>query len=92
MVYKPGAWLDGYPTFVYGDGDGTVNRRSLEGCLHWQTLQKQKVFVREMSKVEHLEILQNKNTLMYISGLIKNYQLKENKNCSVIRRLFYRDC
>ncbi|XP_045511551.1 phospholipase A2 group XV-like [Colias croceus] len=35
LVYKPGTWLDGYPTLLTGDGDGTVNLRSLAACTHW---------------------------------------------------------
>lgn len=73
LYYKPGTWLDGYPTLIYGDGDGTVNRRSLEGCVHWQTLQKQKVYTKELPKVDHLQILHDKTTLSYITGLVKHY-------------------
>ncbi|XP_024935900.1 group XV phospholipase A2 isoform X2 [Cephus cinctus] len=36
LYYKPGTSVDGYPQLIPGDGDGTVNLRSLEGCLHWQ--------------------------------------------------------
>ena len=49
--------MDGYPTLIYGDGDGTVNLRSLEGCQHWQNLQKQKVFYEPLKNVDHLAIL-----------------------------------
>ncbi|CAG9824467.1 unnamed protein product [Phaedon cochleariae] len=73
LFYKPGTFLDGYPTLIYGDGDGTVNRRSLEGCLHWRTLQKQKVFVKELPKIDHLQILHDKSTQNYITSLIKKY-------------------
>lgn len=34
-MYKPGTWLDGTPTLVTGDGDGTVNLRSLNACEKW---------------------------------------------------------
>lgn len=73
LYYKSGSWLDGYPTLIYGDGDGTVNRRSLEGCIHWKSLQKQKVFTKELPLVDHLQILHDKDTLTYISDLIKSY-------------------
>ncbi|XP_028168991.1 group XV phospholipase A2-like [Ostrinia furnacalis] len=36
LVYKPGTWLDGYPTLAMGDGDGTVNLRSLSACQFWR--------------------------------------------------------
>lgn len=77
---------------MYGDGDGTVNKKSLEGCIHWRPLQKQKVFVTEIPKAEHLEILQDKNTLSYISSLIKSYSLKQKRTCSTFRKIFFGDC
>ncbi|CAH1105701.1 unnamed protein product [Psylliodes chrysocephalus] len=79
LYYKPGTFLDGYPTLIYGDGDGTVNRRSLEGCLHWRSLQKQKVFVQELPKVDHLQILHDKTMLKYISEVIKKYSVAKRK-------------
>lgn len=72
LYYKPGTWLSDYPTLVYGDGDGTVNRRSLEGCLHWQNLQKQKVHSLLLPKVDHMAILHDKNVLKYITDLVNN--------------------
>ncbi|CAG9864368.1 unnamed protein product [Phyllotreta striolata] len=79
LYYKPGTFLDGYPTLLYGDGDGTVNRRSLEGCLQWRTLQKQKVFVQELPKVDHLQILHDKTMLKYITDVIKRYSVAKRK-------------
>lgn len=35
LYYTKNSFPDGYPGFVMGDGDGTVNKRSLEGCLYW---------------------------------------------------------
>ncbi|KYB27268.1 Group XV phospholipase A2-like Protein [Tribolium castaneum] len=72
LFYKPGTWLDGYPTLINGDGDGTVNRRSLEGCLHWESLQKQKVYSKQLPKVDHMQILNNKDVLSYIANLIND--------------------
>ncbi|KAJ3653351.1 hypothetical protein Zmor_012607 [Zophobas morio] len=74
LFYKPGTWLDGYPTLINGDGDGTVNRRSLEGCLHWKTLQKQNVLWKALPTVDHMQILKDKNVLEYISNLINQIE------------------
>lgn len=71
LYYKPGTWLDGNPTLVYGDGDATVNRRSLEGCHHWRTLQKQKVFYEALPNVDHLAILRSNLTLQYVAELVQ---------------------
>lgn len=72
LYYKPGTWLDGKPTLINGDGDGTVNRRSLEGCMRWEKKQKQKVYNRPLPKVDHMQILSDKNVLSYIQSLV-NY-------------------
>lgn len=70
LYYKPGTWLDGYPSLIYGNGDGTVNLRSLEGCLSWKKQQKQPVYSMRFPKVEHLSILQDKDVLRYIANLV----------------------
>lgn len=58
LFYKPGVFLDGTPTLMYGDGDGTVNRRSLEACLQWQGRQKKKIYAKPLPKIDHMTILQ----------------------------------
>lgn len=63
--------LDEYPKLVLGDGDGTVNSRSLEGCLHWQGKQKQKIYHEEFAAVDHMSILRDDNILSYISNVLK---------------------
>ncbi|KAF5306639.1 hypothetical protein FQA39_LY08828 [Lamprigera yunnana] len=72
LYYKPGTWLDGYPTLINGDGDGTVNRKSLEGCLLWQKMQKQPVHVLALSNVDHMMILSHNSVLSYISDLVNS--------------------
>lgn len=71
LYYKPGAWLDGYPVLINGDGDGTVNRRSLEGCMLWQRMQEQPVHVVPMSNVDHMQILNSGGVISYITNLMK---------------------
>ncbi|XP_067002265.2 lysosomal phospholipase A and acyltransferase-like [Anabrus simplex] len=70
LVYKPGKFPDGYPEFTYGDGDGTVNKRSLEGCLQWKNAQKRRVFHQTFPAVDHMSILRDARTLSYIKNLI----------------------
>lgn len=55
--------FSGKPTLVYGDGDGTVNRRSLEACRHWSSQQKQPIFMREFPGADHMTILANLSVL-----------------------------
>ncbi|KAL1378784.1 hypothetical protein pipiens_000529, partial [Culex pipiens pipiens] len=42
-----------------GDGDGTVNRRSLEACQYWNGQQKQPVHLQEFPGADHMQILAN---------------------------------
>lgn len=71
LYYKPGTAIDGYPQLVLGDGDGTVNIRSLEACVHWQKLQEQKIYYQDFPKVDHTNILKNQDTLAYIKEILK---------------------
>ncbi len=39
-----------------GNGDGTVNYRSLIGCTRWAGKQEQKVTHHEFPGIDHLEV------------------------------------
>lgn len=71
LFYKPGEFPTSYPTLIVGDGDGTVNRRSLEACLYWKDLQKQKIYHQPFPKVDHMEILRSKDVISYITEFMK---------------------
>lgn len=70
LVYKPGSFPDGYPSFLYGDGDGTVNIQSLAGCLNWQGRQKKKVYHQTYNSLDHMGILSDKRVLSYLVSVI----------------------
>ncbi|XP_066493711.1 phosphatidylcholine-sterol acyltransferase [Tiliqua scincoides] len=55
---------------VYGDGDDTVNRRSMEECKRWQGQQKEAVHVLEIPGVEHLNMVFDNTTLDYINQIL----------------------
>ncbi|CAL1688468.1 unnamed protein product [Lasius platythorax] len=71
LYYKPGTAIDGYPQLVFGDGDGTVNIRSLEACAHWQKSQKQKIYYQGFPGIDHTNILKNHDILAYIKTVLK---------------------
>lgn len=71
LYYKPGTATDGYPQLVFGDGDGTVNIRSLEACIHWQKSQKQKIYYQGFPGVDHTNILRSLDILAYIKTVLK---------------------
>ncbi|XP_028043903.1 group XV phospholipase A2-like [Bombyx mandarina] len=79
LVYKAGTWLDGHPALDTGDGDGTVNLRSLGACEHWRkrrgrtTLNGGKpVKSLPLSNAEHLKILHDKRVIDYITTVMSN--------------------
>lgn len=71
LYYKPGTSIDGYPELITGDGDGTVNLRSLEGCLYWQNKQKEKIYHQGFPGVNHMNILRNIDVLNYVKNVLK---------------------
>ncbi|KZC12915.1 PREDICTED: group XV phospholipase A2-like [Dufourea novaeangliae] len=71
LYYKPGVSIEGTPQLIPGDGDGTVNIRSLEACKHWQGKQKHKIYSQAFSGVNHMDILRNTNVLTYIETVLK---------------------
>lgn len=78
LVYKPGTWLDGYPTLVTGDGDGTVNARSLTACEHWKYRYKkhqnpQGKMIKSVPFVnaDHMGMLTDKRVLSYLQTVLQ---------------------
>ncbi|XP_022160151.1 group XV phospholipase A2-like isoform X1 [Myzus persicae] len=71
MIFGPGKFPLKYPKLQYGNGDGTVNSRSLEGCSYWSTMQKQKVFHQVFPNADHMTILRDERVMDYISQLME---------------------
>jgi lysophospholipase-3 len=69
FVYTDAQWPDSQPQVVYGDGDGTVNLRSLRGYQRWYGKQDQKIFSKEVSGADHLQILRHQDVLDYLVKL-----------------------
>ncbi|KAL1124391.1 hypothetical protein AAG570_001020, partial [Ranatra chinensis] len=74
IVYGPGQFPDGKSTFVVGDGDGTVNRRSLEACRIWNDHQKQKIYYENFVNMDHMDILKDDRSISYILRVINNIE------------------
>lgn len=57
------------PTLIRGDGDGTVSKRSLLGCGHWQNTTAQNahpVHQQAFPDVEHYNLLGDNRVINYI--------------------------
>lgn len=62
--------LTGNPKLLTGDGDGTVNLRSLRGCEQWRSEQKQPVNTLEVPGGEHIKILAVPTAIQYIKNVL----------------------
>jgi len=69
------------PSLIKGDGDGTVNIRSLEGCLKWRKTQSQPVHHQVFEKVNHLDMLRTEEPTQNVADIIAslNKELADNK-------------
>lgn len=73
LDYKKTAGLDGTPTLLNGDGDGTVNARSLQGCRHWINMKQQNkknVTCIDLPGVDHMSILSSTKVIKYILDIL----------------------
>ena len=70
FVYKKQKdFPDAQPAVVYGDGDGTVNLRSLLGYKLWIGQQTKPIHVKEVPGAEHVQTLKNQAVVDYILQL-----------------------
>lgn len=71
LEYKAGKFPDHPPKINFGDGDSTVNTRSLAGCLKWREneLQKQPVHYMNLTGVDHMSVMTDSRILNYIIDL-----------------------
>lgn len=62
------------PHFAEGDGDGTVNLQSLEGCLRWKNVQQKSMNYKKFGNIGHLDILNSPAFIDHLRGLFMNEQ------------------
>lgn len=84
------------PTLIRGNGDGTVNERSLIGCGHWENSTAQhghQVYQQKFPDVEHYNLLADYRVINYILNRltgIENYLSKSDNSTLVSSILKYR--
>jgi lysophospholipase-3 len=71
LYIKQNDFPDVQPNVVYGDGDGTVNLRSLMGYRRWIGRQSKPIFYKEFAGVEHVATLRYQPVVDYILELFK---------------------
>ena len=70
LVYKN--FPNGDPVRQIGDGDGTVNIRSLEYCKQWSDKQSHRVITKSFKRLDHNHILMDKQVVEYVKDIVKN--------------------
>ncbi|XP_074597419.1 lysosomal phospholipase A and acyltransferase-like isoform X2 [Brevipalpus obovatus] len=70
LEYKEKDFPDHGAKIRFGEGDGTVNLRSLEGCLRWIDKQKQPVHHHNFKGVDHMSIMADMKVLDYIKKIV----------------------
>jgi lysophospholipase-3 len=69
LDYKKGKFPDHQPKITFGDGDGTVNTRSLQGCLRWVDQQSQGVHYLNVTGVDHMSVMSDPTVVSYIKSI-----------------------
>lgn len=81
-------YFPGYdPTYVYGDGDGTVNKRSLEGCLRWRGQQSYPIHHMKLKGLDHLGMLKAQELIDKIGDLIESINNLEANEHDILNKL-----
>lgn len=73
LHYPKSSDLDGSPTLINGDGDGTVNARSLQACTHWIGMKEQlgkNVSTLQLPGVDHMGILRDNRVVQYVLDVL----------------------
>ncbi|XP_055341491.1 phospholipase A2 group XV-like [Paramacrobiotus metropolitanus] len=74
-VYKEGGFPKKIPMVISEDGDGTVNRRSLDGCERWKGKQRDEVVTKTFPGAGHRQMTRDKQVLDYIREILFDYQI-----------------
>ena len=57
---------------IYGNGDGTVNARSLQACSLWKDKQVFPVVMKSFSKVSHFDMVSDDNVLQELGKIMSS--------------------
>lgn len=89
LYYPDGYFPDYNPQIDFGDGDGTVNYRSLELCKTWIGKQTAPIIVQEFTKAEHNGILSDARLFEALIAALKQideeYQLTKSEQSDWMR-------
>ncbi|KAK4337160.1 hypothetical protein RND71_043476 [Anisodus tanguticus] len=79
LHYAQNKFPDGTPEIQYGDGDGTVNLRSLDFCKNWINRSKKPVTYKTFDKTEHMQTTSSDEVVNYIGELVFGTKYETNQ-------------
>lgn len=90
LVYGPGEFPGSDPgNILKGDGDGTVNTRSLIGCTRWADQQSQPVHHKVLPGVDHMAILRDAEPAQLVATLVENINRQLNHGDNLFQYEIY---
>ena len=72
FIYKEGEFPDTQPRTISGNGDGSVNIRSLMACERWKGKQSYNVTLLGFSGVEHVDTIRTDDIIQYVDNVVYN--------------------
>ena len=72
FIYSNGEFPDHQPKTINGDGDGSVNLKSLMACKRWQKQQAYNVTLLGFPGVEHVHTIKNADVINYVDNVVYN--------------------
>lgn len=75
LDYEVGDFPDTKPRVTYGDGDGTVNLISLQACVGWTARQKQPVYYKNFTAIDHMTVLTDPKVINFVTEALTKKSL-----------------
>lgn len=69
LEYRSEKFPDQNPKITFGDGDSTVNTRSLAGCLRWKEVAGYEFKYMNISGVDHMSVMTDARVLAHLLEL-----------------------
>ena len=69
VVFTKPSYFPDSPTLIYGDGDGTVNLKSLKLCSEWPETR----LVQEFPNADHMSLLRDVRVLKTVTQIVSKY-------------------
>ena len=77
LDFRYDVFPSGSSELIKGDGDGTVNLKSLASCQAWQTQQNEPVTLKTFKNVDHMGLLSNVEAVNYVQSVINSILVSE---------------